>query len=455
MENLLFVGGAVGVLGVLATVVAMTLRRVVSTNEVHIVQSAKKTTSYGKDTTNGNVYYAWPSNLPLLGITKVVLPTSVFSLNLKNYEAYDLGRLPFVVDIMAFFRINDSNVAAQRVSNFSDLNAQLLAIVQGAVRTILAGSTIEEIMQGRSKFGKEFTDQVEGQLKSWGVSTVKSIELMDIRDHEKSVVIHNIMEKKKSHIEMESRSEVAKNMQKAQQAEIDAEREVNLQKQEAAQQVGLRTIEAQRQVELQNQAKSQAVKEQELTTKQKEMAVLQVQHVRSAEINRDVEVVKAEQVKRASVIQAEGEKQQLVLRAEGSLEAKKRESEGVTLAGAASASAVKAMQLASIEGQVSLAKEVGTNENYQKYLVTIRQIEANQAIGVEQAKALTEAEIKVIANTGNNVGSGLTSVMDLFSAKGGTELGAALEALANTDTGKAVMDKVLNKDVRVVTGKGA
>jgi len=32
------------------------LRRVVATNEVHIVQTAGKATSYGKDTVNGNSY---------------------------------------------------------------------------------------------------------------------------------------------------------------------------------------------------------------------------------------------------------------------------------------------------------------------------------------------------------------------------------------------------------------
>ena len=45
---------------------AICFRRVVATNEVHIVQSAKRTTSYGKDTTNGNTYYQWPSWIPQL-----------------------------------------------------------------------------------------------------------------------------------------------------------------------------------------------------------------------------------------------------------------------------------------------------------------------------------------------------------------------------------------------------
>lgn len=62
----LFIYGGAGLFLAVAFLVAITLRRVVPTNEVHIVQSAKKTTSYGKDTGNGNTYYEWPSSLPSL-----------------------------------------------------------------------------------------------------------------------------------------------------------------------------------------------------------------------------------------------------------------------------------------------------------------------------------------------------------------------------------------------------
>lgn len=60
----------------------------------HIVQSSDNTTSYGKDTGNGNTYYEFPSWMPKIDVTKIVLPVSVFSIKIENYEAYDLGRLP-------------------------------------------------------------------------------------------------------------------------------------------------------------------------------------------------------------------------------------------------------------------------------------------------------------------------------------------------------------------------
>ncbi len=424
---------------------AMLYRRVVPTNEVHIVQSAKKTISFGKDTNNGNTYYQWPSWLPFIGITVSKFPTSVFDLDLEAYEAYDSGRLPFVVDVKAFFRVEDSNVAAQRVANLNELLSQLQAIVQGAVRVVLASNDIETILQGRATFGEQFTKEVADQLKHWGVSAVKNIELMDIRDSKGSLVIHNIMEKKKSHIEMESRVEVAKNKQLAQTAEIEAKREVDLRDQAAKQAVGLRTIESEREVKLSEQAALQTLKEQERTTKEKEMKVLEVQEVRKAEILKQVQVTKAQQDKESAVINAQANKDTTVLVAEGKLEAQRKEAEATAVLGQAKADAEKAMQLAPVEAQIVLAREIGGNKEYQEYLVTVKKLEVSQAVGVEQAKALVAADVKIIANTGSPV-DGVNNVMDLFTSKGGTAIGSMLEALSQTEKGENLLSTITGKN---------
>lgn len=444
--------------------IALLLRRVVPTNEVHIVQSGKATVSYGKEHEAGNTYYEWPSWLPKIGIVKIVLPVSVFDGDLEAYEAYDKGRLPFVVDVKAFFRISDSNLAAQRVSSFDELRSQLHAILQGAVRTILASADIEEIMQGRSQFGEAFTREVEAQLVNWGVSTVKNIELMDIRDSNASHVIKNIMEKKKSLIEMQSRIEVAENMKRASIAEIEAKRETDVQLQDALQKVGARTAEKDKAIGIANEQAQQAIKEQAKITTEKELEITKVSEVTSANIAKDVQIVKANQDKETAAINkdmavieaaqekettilvAEGTKATTILVAEGNLESKKRESEGIAVEGTARAEAEKAMQLAPVQAQIVLAKEIGNNEGYQKYLITIEQVKANQAVGIEQAKALSQADLKIIANSGN-VENGMKGVMDIFSSNGGTNVGAMLEGLAQTEQGEALLKKVgLNSD---------
>src|SRR6185436_14936660 len=149
----------------------------------------KRTISYGKDQAAGNTYYKWPSWVPIIGVKTISLPVSVFDVGLDGYAAYDKGRVPFVIDIMAFFRITDSNMAAQRVHAFPELEEQLKGILQGAVRSILATSEIEEILEGRGTFGERFTKEGDANLAQWGVQTVKCIELMDIRDAQGSKVI--------------------------------------------------------------------------------------------------------------------------------------------------------------------------------------------------------------------------------------------------------------------------
>jgi len=415
---------------VLFILLAMAFRIVVSTNDVHIVQSAKKTVSYGKDELGGGVYYKWPSWVPVVGVRTITLPKSVFDVSLDSYAAYDKGRVPFVIDIIAFFRITDSNMAAQRVFSFEELKDQLANILRGAIRTILASSEIEDILEGRSKFGEMFTKEVDEQLKQWGVQTVKCIELMDIRDASGSQVIANIMAKKQSLIEKESRVAVAENKRAAQTAEIEAQRAVLVSQQDATQQVGLRTAEQEREVGIAKEQALQAIKDQGKVTAEKDMLIKQVTVVRAASIEKEAQVVKAQQTKETTV-----------LIAEGSLQQQKLDAEAVLAQGTSKAEAEKLMQLAPVQAQIVLAKEIGANEGYQAYLVNLRKVEAAESVGIEQAKALEKADVKIISTVGSPP-EGLSNVMDLFSAKGGMQIGAALEAISNTPAGKAITEKL-------------
>lgn len=438
---------------VVMLVVAIALRRVVPTNMVHIVQSKKATTSYGKGRTAGNVYYQWPAWLPGLGVTVTEFPESVFDVPLKSYESYDVGRLPFHVDVMAFFRIADSDVAAHRVAHFGELQAQLTFILQGAVRSILAQEKLEQIMQDRKNLGIRFTEEVEAQLREeWGVQTVRTIEFMDIRDAPGSVVIQQIMAKDQARIEKESRTAVALNKQQAQEAEIDAARQVDLRKQEAVQQVGERTAAQARAVGIAQQLATQEVLTQQKETATREMDVKLVKDVRAAEIARNVATIQAEQQKAVAVVEADGHKQALVITAEadkervtlvsqGALAAAQNDAQGTLAVGTSRAEAERLMLLAPVSAQTTLADKIGANQPYQDYLVRLRQVEASQAVGVQVAQALGEADIKIIANSGD-IQSGMTSVGDMFTSKFGTTLTGLMTALSQTPAGQALVERV-------------
>ena len=91
-----------GVLPVgLILAIPLLFRRVVEPNEVHIVQSSRGSLAYGlKDSTEGNAYYEWPHWIPKFGVRVVDLSLAVFDLSEEEYEAYDEGKVPFVVDVV-------------------------------------------------------------------------------------------------------------------------------------------------------------------------------------------------------------------------------------------------------------------------------------------------------------------------------------------------------------------
>ena len=175
----------------------------------------------------------------------------------------------------------------------------------------------------------------------------------------------------------------------------------------------------------------QNVQEQAKTTAEKTMAVKLVNDVRQAEITSKVTVVKADQDKQVQILNAEAEKQRITLVADGNLEAQKRNAEGVLVNGTSKAKAEELNQVAQIAGQIQLAKEIGENTGYQNYLVTIRQVEAQQAVGIENSKKhLQAANIKVIATMLVHV-DGIKNVGDMFTSKGGLALASMIEGLSS------------------------
>lgn len=450
------------------TIYVFSLRRIVPTNVVHIVQRGNTTTSYGVGKTS-NVYYEWPSWLPKFGVTVRELPVSNFDIDLKEYSAYDKDRVPFVVDVKAFFHINDTNIAAEKVESFDELKGQLENVVQGAVRSILAKSKLEEIMEERSIFGKQFTEAVNNDLKNWGVESIKNIELMDVRDAQGSKVIHQIMAKRMSAIDKESRIEVAKNQQMAEQEELKARQEIAVTQAEteriageaqarSTQAIGVANAEAVKIAGIAEQESLRDIAQAKQKTTEKDMEVIKVQQVKQAEINKEQEIIDAEKRKRTIEIQAEADKFRIETEAAANLEAQRKSAEGIKSVGEAEAKVIEAKgqseakveqanQLASVVAQTTLAKEIGENQGYQQYLIKIKEVEVSEVVEVKKAEALAEAlsnaDLKLLVNSGD-VNSGLNKFTDILSAKGGSQLNGLIEALKQTDEGKSIVS-LLNK----------
>jgi len=503
MNELIRIGVAAGIPSLVAIVTAVKVlswRTIVPVDKVHIVQTRKKTTSYGKESDHGNVYYEWPKWIPVLGVDVKDLPVTNFNILINDYDAYDKDRLPFKVDIHTFFRIADTNKAAERVSSFDELKDHLSAIVQGAVRNIMAKAKLQEIMEERSVYGQQFTEAVSEQLKEWGVVPVKNIELMDIRDDKSkdSKVIENIMAMKKSEIEKESRETVANNNKLAETAEIKAQQEINVSKAEADRIVGEKQAERDQKVGIAQEKSAQEIAEAARTTAEKDLAVKKVQEVTTAQINQEKAVIEAETVKKETLIRANQDKEKLVIDtqakkeqieietnatkyntetiAEANKNAKEQEAvaiktietakaQGIQAVGTANANAEKEMQLARVTAETTLAQTIGDNQGYQEYLVNLETVKQNATVAIEQAKygaevgkeqarALEKASVSVVANTSGGVQSGLQSVGDLFTPGFATTLGAADTALKNATGGEGMIELVKDAIDKFALAKG-
>jgi flotillin len=349
------------------------------------------------------------------------------------------------------------------------LKKQLENVVQGAVRSILAKSKLEEIMEERSIFGEKFTESVKVDLSNWGVEPIKNIELMDVRDTDGSSVIHQIMAKRMSAIDMESRTEVAKNTKLAEQAELTAQQEIDVTKAEtqkiageaqaqSIQAIGIAKAEATKKAGIAEQESISDIAQAERATAEQQMEVVKVNEIKQAEIDKEKAIIAAEQQKRKTEIDAEANKFRIETEASATLEAQIKNAEGVKTLGQAEADIIKAkgisqaeskkaMELAGVTAQTTLAKEIGENKSYQEYLIKIREVEVTQVVGVAQyesmAKAMAGADLKLLVNSGD-VHSGIGKLSDLFTAKGGSQINGLLESLKQTPEGKGLL-AMLNK----------
>jgi flotillin len=175
--------------------------------------------------------------------------------------------------------------------------------------------------------------------------------------------------------------------------------------------------------------------------------------VKQAEIDKEREIITAEQEKQKMEIKAQADKFRVETEAAAVLEAKKKEAEAVKTVGNAEAEVIKAkgiseaeskkaMELAGVTAQTTLAKEIGENKPYQDYLIRVREVEVSQVVGVAQyesmAKALAEADLKLLVNSGD-VHSGLGKLSDLFTSKGASQINGLLEGLKQTEEGKNLL----------------
>jgi len=446
------------VIAIIFIIIAINLRKVVPTNEVHILQKGKNTIIKGKWFDGWNVYYHFPQWVPWFGISVTKLPLYVFDIKLLNYQAYDNGKIPFNVDVTAFFVIKDPELAAKRVADFEELKDQLVEVVRWAVRKTLAQYDIQEIMEARWELWQKFYEEVTNAVKEWWVE-LKNIEFMDISDADGYQVIRNLLEKKRKTIETESEKEVAlKDKEKdiveaeakkdAEIKRIEAEKEAKLAQIEADKLTRTQEVEKEKLVRLQEEEAKKALYEKQKETKQKELDIKLLEEEKEAEIQKVKEIIDAEKEKEIEIKNAEAKAKSIELDAEAKARAMELEAEArknaIEKEWLAKAKTIDYVGTAEAKNKLEMAKALNAfSEAALKYLIAEMEYKYTSKVDLEKAKALEKADIKVIS-TGPNGNEGMNSFMDLFTSKGGANLWWMIESFKNT-VGEEKFNEIISK----------
>lgn len=410
----------------ISLILAALWRVVVMPEVVHVVQRKNSTVVYGKDTEVGNVFYKVPSWIPIWGVNYKIMPVSIFKIPLEKYRAYDSKKAPFKVDVTAFFKIDakDAAQAAQRVSSFDDLYNELMEVLRGAVRKILASNEIEGIMTERSILGESFMNEVKSQVSAWGVN-VLNIEFMDISDDDSSdeYIITAIMKKHSSFIQRKSQEEVAVNEKEAKLVQINAKREADVEALQAQEVTEKRDAERLQQVGIANEKTNQSIQQEKKMTMEKEMAVLRVEEVEAKKIEASARVEEAEGIKVSNIRKAEGDKEAQALDGKGL-------GERAAAIGEGEATAIKQKGFAEADAKERLADALSRfEEQGLMALLGEKYIEKDKDVGVAIAKAYEDADMKVI-QTGNSKPKNLLDMAT--SVDSGAKLGGMLDSLKKT-----------------------
>ena len=374
------------------------------------------------------------------------MPLYVFDIKLETYQAYDNGKIPFDVDVTAFFVIKEAEQAAKRVADFDELRNQLREIVKWSVRKTLAQYDIQEIMEARWDLADKFYQEIMNAVKEWWVE-LKNIEFMDIIDAEWFEVIRNLLEKKRKTIETESEKQVALKNKEREIVEAEARKEAEIKRIESEKEAKLAQIEAdkltrtqevekEKLVKLQEEEAKKQVYEKQKETKQKELDIKLLEEEKKAEIQKVKEIIDAEKEKEIEIKNAEAKAKSLELDAEAKARAVELEAEAKQIAvekeWLAKAKSIDYVGTAEAKNKMEMAKALNAfTEAALEYLIQELQLKYTSKVDLEKAKALEKADIKVIS-TGANGNEGMNSFMDLFSSKGGANLGAMIESFKNT-----------------------
>jgi len=416
IEIILGVGGLVTLGGIGAS---FAWYRLVPPSEAHLVVTGtnkKLVCSPDKNTQkNGgkSSYFEIPSFIPVFGRKVRKMDVTIKELVIAQ-ETYEKGQARYKVKSSTKYRITDVEQASETFIDDESLKKMMIEVIQAGVRAVTVKYDVQDARAKKQEMAAAVKEEIAEDLKSWGLTLV-SFQLVDFQDTETSSIVSDISKRKEVEIKSQTRQENA-----------EREKQAAVKEHESNEVSEKRRIKKDEEIAMSEQNKTQKIAEQQKIAEEKRFEVIKVQTIKQAEITKEQAIIKANENKETEAIkkemkklEGEGDRLKLEEQAKGNAAEVREQGLAEALALEEKQKALNKFGPAAI--QALIAKDI---------------VEKDKAIGIEGAKALQHAQLKLFSGTdgggafdvGKNieamkVSSADTAKSTLYNMARGTDLG--------------------------------
>jgi len=403
---------ALGVIVFIIVICLFAWYRIVDPSEAHLVVTPNKKFVASADdnvaTSNTKTYFAIPSWLPFFGRAIRIMDVTIKEL-VVNQETYEKNQARYNVKSSCKYRITDVQTAAETFVSDEELQEQLKEVIRASVRAVTVKYDVVDARAFKQKMGEEIQAEMQDDLNKWGLTLI-NFQLVDFQDTADSTIISDISKRREVEIKSTTREQNAEKIKQARIKEAEAEEKAKE-----------REIAKDKVIGEREQNKAQKIAEQQKIAEEKRYEVVKVQTIKQAEITKAEAIVKAEQDKATEAIFKEKKK----LEGEGDRMRAEEQAKG-------EAAPILQKGLAEAEAKEALQKALNKfGDDAIRALVAEKVVAMQEVVGVETAKALMNADVKVFAGGGK-------------AGEEGFELGKMIQSMAvsNSTTADAVLNKI-------------
>lgn len=402
MTIVLFIG-----IGILAIIVlcAIGWYNVVPPSEAHVVVTPTTKFVVSSDSkltgTTKRSYFS----IPLIRQIRV-LDITVKDLDI-THETFEKNQARYNVRSSMKYRITDPQTAAETFTNEKELEDMLKGVLQSSVRAVTVKYDVNDTRANKLQMEDNIREQIEGDLNAWGLQLV-NFQLVDFQDTNDSKIISNISKRREIEIESTTR-------------EVNAEKikQATVKEAEALQISKTREIERDEAIAKREQDKAKNVSELQKSAQEKAFEVIRVQTIKQAEIDKDQAIILATQQKETEAINKEKKR----LEGEGDRIKQEEQAKGL-------ASTIRENGLAEAEAKTKLSEALKKFDQVAIQALTAEKIiDMQKSVGIETAKALSQADVKAFIGDGGKEGFDLGKVITSLS-------------VSNEGTAQAVLNKI-------------